>query len=296
MKAAVRVGGFTLPPQTVSRCLLLHYARMQWSHWLAVASAGLFLNFLRCKVDKFSPFGGSWILCSLALKPCCIYLCFHTCLELYFSSYSKIMGAVWGKSTEPYSRCSHLIWFGLGQKSPRAWKQLLQHIICAYTGWEKSLAAGEVVWLISSCCHPSLAPEWAVVQGGPTHGCSLGNLEQEVSPQWATMWLKEALATWQACPCSTYMLHLVLKPSHTCLDVGLGALHHCGSEANIRRKSTIVRHFFLWGWGRPQAALRWLWGGESNSSSRRTFFNVQLHLQYGKLPQLLLKCCCLVPV
>lgn len=34
---------------------------------------------------------------------------------------------------------------------------------------------------------------------------------------------------------STYMLHLLLKLSHTCLDVCLGALRHCGSEANLRR-------------------------------------------------------------
>ena len=65
-------------------------------------------------------------------------------------------------------------------------------------------AAEKVAWLIS-CCQPSLAPApaQAAVQGGPTHGCSLGNLEQEVSPQWAAMWLEEALAAWPACPCST---------------------------------------------------------------------------------------------
>lgn len=129
---------------------------------------------------------------------------------------------------------SHLVWFSSGQNSPVAWKQLLQHIVCAYTVWEKSLGCWEGgmahLLLLSPFSGPSMGSSarrsnpWVILGksgagGVPTVGGHVawgGQLALAAQP-------------------SMSVLHLQPWPSHTCLDVGLGALHQRGSEANLRR-------------------------------------------------------------
>lgn len=65
-----------------------------------------------------------------------------------------------------------VIWFGSVQAKILQWHGSSScNTSSVPTLYEKRVwAAGKVAWLISSCCHPSLAPAWAAVQGGPTHG------------------------------------------------------------------------------------------------------------------------------
>lgn len=238
MKVAVRVEGFTLPMATVSECvlgLLVSFSTMQGCSEpvaLQMHQQGSFLIFPGRKLRNVDFF------CNLAPKYHCVYLCFHACLELHFSCYSKIMGAGWGESEELYSRYSHLIWSGLGQKCPRVWKQLLLHIICAYTGWEKSpgcwgcVMAHVLLLSLFSCPRMgSCAEVWPM--GAPWEIWSRRCPNRGWPYGLRRPWLLSQLVL--AAQPSTYMLHLQPKPSHTCLDFGLEGLCRCGSEVNLRR-------------------------------------------------------------
>ena len=273
---------------------------MQWARCLSAPAAGLCLNFLRWELEKFSAFGGSWIFCSLGPKPHCIYLYFHACLELYFSCYRKSMGTGWEESEEPFSRCSLSTWFGSGQKTVRACKQLLQQVICAYTGWENSLGCwgGGMAHLLllspfsgprtGSCARRS--NPWMLLGksgagGVPTVG---GHVAWGDPSDLASLPLQHSLT------------HICCI-SHSNISYAPGRWPRSSpslwervqlQEKTFGRKLPLITCWFLWGWARPQAALPWQRDGESSSSSRSCYFSVQVHLQYGQFLQLLLECCC----
>lgn len=199
MKAAVRVGGFTLPMVTVSECvlgLLVSFSTMQGCSEpvaLQMHQQGSFFIFSGRKLKNLAPFGARGFFCSLAPKYHCVYLCFHDCLELHFSCYSKILGAGWGESEELYSRCSHLIWFSLGQKISKGMKAApaTYHLCLPWVRKESGLLG-----VCHGLCPPAVTFLWSQngqLCRGLTHGCSLGNLEQKVSQLWVAKWLEEAL-------------------------------------------------------------------------------------------------------
>jgi len=209
MKAAVSVGAFTRTPQTVSRCFLALFVSFSIMQGCSEPVAfqhqqqGSVLIFLGGNLRNLVPLGahGSFV----AWAP---NLIVFTCISMpVWSSVLAATEKAWVQGERSQKSPSQGAVFRHGSVQA---KKLYGHVSSSCnkssvpTLGEKTVwAAGEVAWLISCCCHPFLAPERAAVQGGPTHGCSLGNLEQAVSPQWEVMWHEEIPVTWPACPCST---------------------------------------------------------------------------------------------
>lgn len=209
VKAAVRVGGFTLPPQTASGCLLglfISFSTMQGcSEPIAsqLNQQNSFLIFLGGKLRNLAPLGAHGFFVAWPQKRIVFSCVSMPVLSSILAAAAKSRVREKGCQKSPARRGQS---FGLVQFRPKFSSGLeaapATHRLCLHC-MRKVWAAGKVAWLISSCCHPSLAPAWAAVQGGPTHGWSLGNLEQDVPPQWVAMWLEEGPAAWPACSCST---------------------------------------------------------------------------------------------
>lgn len=113
------------------------------------------------EAEKFSHFGGSWISVAWPQN-----LTVFTCISM----------PVWSSVLAATSKSC--IWKEGSKMHPAQGAKILQgHESSSYntlsvpTLHDKIVwAAGKVARLISSCCHPSLAPAWAAVQRGLTMG------------------------------------------------------------------------------------------------------------------------------
>lgn len=86
------------------------------------------------ETEKFGHFGGSWITVAWPQ-----HLIVFSCISMpvgssVLATTSKPCLRDEGSKMHPAQRA---------KKPPRVWKQLLQHIVCAYSAWENSLGCWE---------------------------------------------------------------------------------------------------------------------------------------------------------
>lgn len=231
-------GSSLWPPQRVPGCLLglfISFSTMQECSEpiaLQLHHQGSLFIFLGGKLRELAPLGTRGFFVALPQT-----LIVFTCVSM--PVWSSVLAAtakssMWGKGSQKSSSQGAVIWFGLVQS-----RNFQGHGSSSCTTssvptlHEKTVqAAGKVAWLIS-CCHPSLAPSWATVQG------SAWEIWSRRCPQ--SGWpcgLRRTQLPGQLDPAAHSIkpvLHLRPKPSHTCLDIGLRAHHQCGNGANLRR-------------------------------------------------------------
>lgn len=196
------------------------------------------------ETDKFSHLGGSWITVAWPHN-----LIVFTCIsmpvwisELAATSKSCIWNE--GSKMHPVQGAKNLQGHGSSSYNTLSVPALHEKIV-----W----SAGKVAWLISSCCHPFLAPAWAAVHRAPTMGAPW-EICKMIHPH-----------SGQSCgfswPWSTALhIHAVslthfLLPGHWLRSSPTRWDRGQPQQKTFRRKSAMVRHLFLLGRARCQAAL-----------------------------------------
>lgn len=153
----------------------------------------------------------------------------------------KKKSASYMETEESCSQSSHLI-FDSGQNTPKAWVQIPQNIISAYSGWESHLHSQEGV---TSCLH--LLSLFSVTRavavqpmGAPSESWS--RMCPHSGQALVAMWL--GLAAQPPCPCSPVHPCCISKPNHR--GSYWPSPWEWGQlpERAFRRKSLVIR--FLW--------------------------------------------------